>query len=294
MNLIGLIKSKTREKILRFFFLNQGKKYYLRELERALNLPVGNIRRELIFLEKIKLFKHEKIGNLVYYSLDINSSLFSVVEDIILKTSNIKKEKNINNKKESIQNLVKFLWEYRVLKYINVSPHKYYLKGLAKENIAEHSFYSSIIGWILAKLEHVDENKVIKMSLIHDLVVARGGVKDLINNLYSRSANGKEIMEEISNQYPVKNLFFNDLFREFFDGQSTEAKIVKDANVLAKMLLEKECLDLGNKKASKWLDFSIKRLETKRAQELGKYLLKLDSDIWWLEVVKERILKTNS
>ena len=84
MKLIGLIKSKTREKILRFFFSNKEKKYYLRELERILKLPIGNIRRELISLEKLGLFKHEKIGNLVYYSLNEKSSFFGVVEDILL------------------------------------------------------------------------------------------------------------------------------------------------------------------------------------------------------------------
>lgn len=92
MNLIGLIKSKTREKILRFFFSNKEKKYYLRELERILSLPVGNIRRELISLEKLGLFKREKVGNLVYYYLNADSSFFEIVENIISKTKNIKEK----------------------------------------------------------------------------------------------------------------------------------------------------------------------------------------------------------
>ena len=86
MNLSGLIKSKTREKILRFFFSHKENKYYLRELERVLSLPVGNIRRELISLEKINLFKKEKTGNLVYYFLNKNSPLFGVIENTIFKT----------------------------------------------------------------------------------------------------------------------------------------------------------------------------------------------------------------
>jgi predicted transcriptional regulator with HTH domain len=60
MKLIGLIKSKTRKKILRFLFAEKEKKYYLRELERILELPVGNIRRELVSLEKLGFFKREK------------------------------------------------------------------------------------------------------------------------------------------------------------------------------------------------------------------------------------------
>ncbi len=100
MDLIGLFRSKTREKILRFFFLNTEKKCYLRELERILHLPVGNIRRELISLEKSGLFKKENVGNLVYYSLNKNSSFFEVVEYIIFKGRD-RKKKNIKQKKEA-------------------------------------------------------------------------------------------------------------------------------------------------------------------------------------------------
>lgn len=91
MKLSGIIKSKTREKILRFFFSNKERKYYLRELEKILSLPVGNIRRELISLEKLGLFKREKMGNLVHYYLNKNSPLFGVLENIIFGTENIEK-----------------------------------------------------------------------------------------------------------------------------------------------------------------------------------------------------------
>lgn len=103
MDLISLIKSKTRLKILRFFFLNKDKKYYLRELERILSLSVGNIRRELIALEKVGLFNREKMGNLVYYSLNKTSPLFEVLKKIISKKGTIsevkkklKKDENMN------------------------------------------------------------------------------------------------------------------------------------------------------------------------------------------------------
>ena len=58
------------------------------------------------------------------------------------------------------------------------------------------------------------------------------------------------------------------------------------------MLLEKECFDLGNFKAKRWLSTSLKRLKTKNGKELGKALYDIDSDKWWLEIVKKYILKT--
>lgn len=86
MDVFKLTKSKVREKILRLFFSDIEKKYYLRELERILNLPVGNIRRELIALEKASLFRREEIGKQVYYSVNKKSPVFKEFKKIVSKT----------------------------------------------------------------------------------------------------------------------------------------------------------------------------------------------------------------
>lgn len=86
MDILKLTKSNTREKILQLFFSDPGRKYYLRELERTLNISVGNIRRELLALEKSGLFKREKVGNLVYYFLNTDSPIFEEFKKIVAKT----------------------------------------------------------------------------------------------------------------------------------------------------------------------------------------------------------------
>jgi len=200
----------------------------------------------------------------------------------------IVKKKSSNKESE---NLIKLLWEYRILKYIPRASLQY-LKGPAKENVAEHSFYTTIIGWLLAKLEGADEDKVIKICLIHDLAEARGGEKNLMNKFYSEPADEPKIFKEISKQYQLEEFSFDKLFQEFFKEETLEARVAKDADILAGMILEKECLDLGNEKASKWLAVSLKRLKGKKAQELGEKLVEADADSWWLEVAKKYIFKT--
>ncbi len=86
MDIFKLTKSKTRASILRHFFFNVKEKYYLRQLERILNIPVANIRRELIFLEKNGLFEKEKKGKEVYYFLNENMPIFKEIKQIISKT----------------------------------------------------------------------------------------------------------------------------------------------------------------------------------------------------------------
>lgn len=86
MDIFKITKSKTRKKILRFFFSNVNKKYYLRELERILDITVGNIRRELLSLKKSGLFRSQKMGNQVYYFLNKKSPIFKELKAIISKT----------------------------------------------------------------------------------------------------------------------------------------------------------------------------------------------------------------
>jgi putative hydrolase of HD superfamily len=203
-----------------------------------------------------------------------------------MKKRTIKK----HNPKEDIEKITNFILEYRTLKHLPRGCLSY-LKGPVSENIAEHSFYTTIIGWLLAKLEGGNEDKIIKMCLIHDLAEVRGGEKNLINKFYTTPIDEVKIIKEVSRDYNIENFFLVNLLQEFSEEKTLEAKIAKDADVLAQMLLEKESFDLGNFRAKRWLSTSLKRLKTKNGKELGKVLYEIDSDKWWLEIVKKYILK---
>lgn len=109
MTVLNLTKSKTREKVLRFFFSDPEKKYYLRELERILDIPVGNIRRELLSLEKSGLFKREEIGKQVYYLINKKSPIFEEFKKIVSKTIGV--EGLIKNTLKNIEGIeVSFIY----------------------------------------------------------------------------------------------------------------------------------------------------------------------------------------
>jgi putative hydrolase of HD superfamily len=203
----------------------------------------------------------------------------------------MKREREIEKLDRNIKNLVNFIFEYRILKHLPRASLPY-LKGPVKENVAEHSFYTVIISWILAKLEKADEEKVIKMALIHDLAEVRGGERNLINKFYTQPLNELNIINEISKEYKLGDFELEKIFKEFFEEKTLEARIVKDADVLAGMLLEKECFDLGNKKAKKWLVVSSNRLKLKSAKSLGKSLIETDSEEWWIRIAKRYIRLT--
>lgn len=89
MNIANIFKSKTRKALFRLFFTNPDSKYYLRELERLLDIPVSMVRKELLSLAKDGIFMIEKRGNLVFYHLDKNYPLFEELKSIVFKTTGV-------------------------------------------------------------------------------------------------------------------------------------------------------------------------------------------------------------
>jgi len=89
LDLPNLLSSKVRQKLFRLYFSQTNRRYYLRELERLLDEPVGNIRRELLRWSKAGLFLREKVGNLTYYSLNKSFPLYEELKAIVSKTIGI-------------------------------------------------------------------------------------------------------------------------------------------------------------------------------------------------------------
>ncbi len=88
-NSLYITKSRIRRDLLALFFSNPSKSYYLRELQRMLGYSAGSIRRELLKFKEDRLFSVQKVGNLLYYTLNRDHPLFSELKGIIDKTIGI-------------------------------------------------------------------------------------------------------------------------------------------------------------------------------------------------------------
>ena len=86
LDLPNFLSSKVRQKVFRLYFSQANRRYYLRELERLLDEPVGNIRRELLRWSKAGLFLRDKVGNLTYYLLNTSFPLYEELKAIVSKT----------------------------------------------------------------------------------------------------------------------------------------------------------------------------------------------------------------
>jgi len=89
MDISKLFKSKARSAIFQLYFTNPESSFYLRELERKLDIPVSIIRKELLRLGEEEVFISEKKGNLVYFRLNTDYPLFDELKSIVRKTIGI-------------------------------------------------------------------------------------------------------------------------------------------------------------------------------------------------------------
>ena len=86
MDISKIFKSKARKELFRLYFTNPDHEYYLRELERILNIPVSMIRKELNRLEEDGIFLSRRKGNSTYYLLNKSYPLFDELKSIVFKT----------------------------------------------------------------------------------------------------------------------------------------------------------------------------------------------------------------
>jgi len=154
--------------------------------------------------------------------------------------------------------------------------------GSGCESVAEHILRTIFIGYALSKLEPgLDELKLLKICLVHDLPEARTGD---MNYMYKKYVT---VHEEKAIRELTQTLFFGDEIKsvidEFNEKKTREALIAHDADQLALILQLKEYGDLGNKYTGDWIEFARKRLHTETAKKLALSIIRTDSSEWWFK-----------
>jgi len=114
-----LFGSKTRAKLLKLFFENPEKSFYVREITRVIEEQINSVRRELLNLESIGIIKNETFDNKIYYSANNKHPFYRPMVDIFSKKIDpMAREKDVHES----------TWE----EYIR--PVKNYIKGLVVTN----------------------------------------------------------------------------------------------------------------------------------------------------------------
>lgn len=179
---------------------------------------------------------------------------------------------------DNAKSIVNFLFEAGIL---SKTPRSgFHFLGSGEQSVAEHTMRTVYVGYVLGMLDgNVDVGKIMKMCLFHDLPEARVSDLNYVHQKYTER-NEHKALNDLVETLP----FGEDIKQSFIEHEeklTKEALYVKDADNLEWALSLKEQLDIGNNRASGWIEHAIKRLKTDIAKQLALEILCTDSNEWW-------------
>lgn len=179
-----------------------------------------------------------------------------------------------------MKDIANFLFEVGMLKKTPRTGFQFL--GSGRESVAEHITRTIFIGYTLSKLAgDVDELKLLKMCLFHDLPETRTGDMNYVNKKYV-TVDEKKALRDLTD-----TLFFGEdleaIIDEFNEKKTLVSLLAHDADQLSLILQLKEYGDLGNKYSREWIAFALKRLSTETAKKVAEAILDTDSSEWWFK-----------
>lgn len=186
---------------------------------------------------------------------------------------------------------IEFLFELGSLRNIQRGWRQHL--GMDCANVLEHTLRVIWLALIIARKEGVkNEEKILKMALVHDIAETRTTDLSYIQKVYvnaDEDASAHDLFEGTEVQD-----FYSDVLQEYEKRESIEAKIVKDADNLDIDLEIKELEERGSKLPKKWVKFREiirnEKLYTESARGLWDTLQTVDVADWhitankWLKI----------
>lgn len=181
-----------------------------------------------------------------------------------------------------MKSFVNLLFEAKILKHTPRSGYNFL--GAGKESVAEHSFMTTFIGYVMSHLEpHADARKLITLCLIHDLPESRISDLNYVHKQYVMPDEQSAVEDMTEGLSFGRSL--SALIEEFRNAESLESRLAHDADQLSFILDLKALSDVGYTPPQKWLPSVIKRLKTDIGKKLAECIMNTDSNEWWLKAL---------
>jgi putative hydrolase of HD superfamily len=180
------------------------------------------------------------------------------------------------------KDIAKFLYEMGQLKRVKRSG--WWIAGVKDpESVAEHTFRTAVIAYLLAHLERVDAGKAVLMALFHDVPEARTNDAHRIVRRYAKWEDvDRKAVDEQSKRLPNEMATqMATLFEEFEKEVSPEAKVVRDADLLECIVQAREYQALGYRDVVDWIFNAQRVLSTDSAKQIAAECIKTEPKEWW-------------
>ena len=154
------------------------------------------------------------------------------------------------------------------------------------ESVAEHSFRTGVIAYVLALLEGCDANRAATLALFHDLPETRLSDIPSTGRPFVSTATAQEVMKTQTTDLPAMVAGpLQDLIDEFESRRTLEAQCAKDADKLECLVQAREYQSQGYQLVQPWVDTMLAAVRTPSGRRLAAAAVHMTVDAWWHEVV---------
>lgn len=178
--------------------------------------------------------------------------------------------------------LARYLYELGYLK--NLPRAGWNMIGIpAPESVAEHSFRTAILGYILATLEGADSAKTVLICLFHDTAETRIGDLHRVAKRYISVKEGeaKALAEQVTRLPQEMAAIICTLLGEYEERDTLEGRIAHDADSLECLIQAREYQACGYADAQDWVTGCYASLQTESARRLADSCMQTDPQEWW-------------
>jgi putative hydrolase of HD superfamily len=169
------------------------------------------------------------------------------------------------------------------------------------ETVAEHTFRTAAIAYLLAMLEGADPGKAVLYAVFHDMAETRLGDIPSVGKAYLKEAAKEDVAQDQLRGAPgiiVEHLL--SLVNEYEDRKTIEARLARDADKLECLAQALEYAAHGYPRTEEWVQGSVESVSTDSGHLLADALTndKTSPDRWWRDFVakyrpRERVTEGN-
>jgi putative hydrolase of HD superfamily len=184
-----------------------------------------------------------------------------------------------------LASIAKYLYEIGHLKQLKRSG--WWRMGVHDpESVAEHSYRTAVIGYVLASLDGANPEKTASICLFHDTAEARIGDLSWLAKRYLHVKEGEQVaLNEQAEQLPqdiASRILM--LVGEYNERSSHEAQLAREADLLECLLQSREYEMQGYSKGLEWAKMCREGLQTDIAKSLADACLNSDPGDWFQDL----------
>lgn len=154
------------------------------------------------------------------------------------------------------------------------------------ESVAEHSFRTAIVGYVIAAMEGADPERTAVLCLFHDIPETRQGDVPSTGKRYVSMAPDTQVAEDQTASLPAHLAErIQSLIGEFEECATPEAQCAKDADKLECLLQAREYQTQGYQDVQPWIDTMADAVRTSAGKSLAAAALDVKPNSWWHEIV---------